>query len=87
MSRAGASVHAPLRGHDVDLSARSAAVGGSPHLTGYLVRPDGEGPHPSVVVIHEAFGLEDITRRQADRLAAMGYVVLAPDLFSEGGPR
>ncbi len=87
MSPAPASTHAPLRGHDVDLSARSAAVGGSPHLTAYLVRPEGDGPHPSVVVIHEAFGLEDITRRQADRLAAMGYVVLAPDLFTEGGAR
>ncbi len=88
MSPAAAdTVHPPLRGQDVDLSARSAAVGGSPHLTAYLVRPEGEGPHPSVVVIHEAFGLEDITRRQADRLAAMGYVVLAPDLFTEGGWR
>lgn len=87
MSPAADTAHAPLRGHDIDLSARSAAVGGSPHLTAYLVRPEGEGPHPSVVVVHEAFGLEDITRRQADRLAAMGYTVLAPDLFSEGGPR
>jgi len=79
--------HAPLRGHDIDLSARSGAVGGSPHLRAYLVRPDGEGPHPSVVVVHEIFGLEDITRRQADRIAAMGYVVIVPDLFSDGGPR
>lgn len=79
--------HALLRGEDVDLSARSGAVGGSPHLTAYLVRPDGEGPHPSVVVVHEAFGLEDVTRRQADRLASMGDVVIAPDLFTEGGAR
>jgi carboxymethylenebutenolidase len=77
----------PLRGEDVDLSARSTALGGSPALRGYLVRPEGAGPHPSVVVVHEAFGLEDITRRQADRMAAMGYVALAPDLFTDGGPR
>jgi carboxymethylenebutenolidase len=50
-----------------------------------LVRPDGAGPWPGVVMIHEVFGVDDVLRRQADRLAAAGYLVLAPDLFSEGG--
>jgi carboxymethylenebutenolidase len=49
---------------------------------GYLALPDGTGPHPGVVVIHEAYGLNDnirdITRRFADR----GYAALAVDLFS-----
>ncbi len=49
---------------------------------GYLATPDGEGPHPGVVVIHEAYGLtdniKDITRRFADA----GYVALAVDLFA-----
>jgi dienelactone hydrolase len=30
----------------------------------------GDGPWPGVVVVHEAFGLTDDTREQADRLAA-----------------
>jgi carboxymethylenebutenolidase len=38
-----------------------------------------------VVVLHEAFGLNDDTRQQADRLAAAGYLALAPDLFTAGG--
>ena len=65
----------------------SAAGTGSPNLRGYLAEPEGTGPFPAVLMIHEAFGLNDISRRQADRLAAAGYLTLAVDLFSEGGPR
>jgi carboxymethylenebutenolidase len=72
---------------DVDLSAESTAAGGSPSLRGYLATPEGTGPFPGVVVIHEAFGLDDQTRRHADRLARAGYLALAVDLFSEGGGR
>jgi carboxymethylenebutenolidase len=43
--------------------------------------PVGEGPWPGVVVLHESFGLNDDIRQQADRLAAAGYVALAPDLI------
>jgi carboxymethylenebutenolidase len=45
------------------------------------VPPVGEGPWPGVVVLHESFGLNDDIRQQADRLAAAGYVALAPDLI------
>ena len=71
----------------VDLSAESAAAGGSRPLGGYLATPQGQGPFPGVVMIHEAFGLTDQTRRHADRMARAGYLTLAVDLFSEGGAR
>jgi carboxymethylenebutenolidase len=51
------------------------------------VPPVGDGPWPGVVVLHESFGLNADIRQQADRLAAAGYVALAPDLFSRGGAR
>jgi carboxymethylenebutenolidase len=47
--------------------------------------PVGDGPWPGVVVLHESFGLIDDIRRQAERLAAAGYLAVAPDLYSAGG--
>ncbi|WLQ07200.1 dienelactone hydrolase family protein [Arthrobacter oryzae] len=70
----------------IDLSGPGTSAG-SPNLRGYLAEPEGTGPFPAVLMIHEAFGLNDISRRQADRLAAAGYLALAVDLFSDGGPR
>ena len=48
---------------------------------GYLAMPDGPGPHPGVVVIHEAFGLNDHIKDVARRFAGEGYAALAVDLF------
>ncbi|HEY0829661.1 MAG TPA: dienelactone hydrolase family protein [Candidatus Dormibacteraeota bacterium] len=49
---------------------------------GYLALPDAAGPHPGVVVIHEAYGLNDHIRDVAHRFADAGYVSLAVDLFT-----
>ena len=49
-----------------DLSVESTAAGGSSSLRGYLATPSGTGPFPGVVMIHEAFGLNEMTRRHAD---------------------
>jgi carboxymethylenebutenolidase len=47
----------------------------------YLAFPDGVGPHPGVVVIHEAFGLNDNVRDTCRRFADEGFVALGVDLF------
>ncbi|HEX7051108.1 MAG TPA: dienelactone hydrolase family protein [Longimicrobiales bacterium] len=49
---------------------------------GYLVVPEGEGPFPAVILIHEWNGLNDRVRQVADALADEGYVALAADLYS-----
>lgn len=54
---------------------------GDSATTGYLAVPDGAGPFPSVLLVHEWNGLVDRIRQMADAFAAEGYVALAADLF------
>jgi carboxymethylenebutenolidase len=70
---------------DIDLSDLAGARDGSQPLRGYLANPPGTGPWPAVVMIHEIFGLDEVMRGHADRLAGLGYLTLAVDLFSAGG--
>ncbi|MEU7870817.1 dienelactone hydrolase family protein [Dactylosporangium sp. NPDC049140] len=52
----------------------------------YVARPDGPGPHPGVVVLHQLFGVDGSVRRGADRLAAAGFLAVAPDLYHRTEP-
>ena len=54
------------------------SAGGTAH--GYLATPPG-GSGPGVIVIQEWWGLTEHIADIADRLAAEGFVALAPDLF------
>ncbi len=62
-------------------------TGGSLGLTGVLAVPEGPGPWPAVVMVHEAFGVNEVMRRQVVRMAEAGYLALMPDLFAQGGAR
>ena len=46
-----------------------------------LYLPQGAGPHPALVVIHEWWGLNDWVKQEAAGYAAKGYVTLAVDLY------
>lgn len=48
--------------------------------SGYLTLPDG-GDGPGVVLLHSWWGLTPFFKGLCDRLAAEGFVALAPDLF------
>ena len=46
-----------------------------------LYTPQGKGPFPALVVIHEWWGLNDWVKEQASKLADEGYITLAVDLY------
>jgi carboxymethylenebutenolidase len=56
--------------------------GGTPNLSAYFALPPGAGKFPGVVIIHEAFGLNDNIKDIARRFANEGYAALAVDLFA-----
>ena len=54
---------------------------GDETVQGMLYAPEGKGPFPALVVIHEWWGLNDWVKEQASKLADQGYVTLAVDLY------
>jgi len=52
----------------------------------FVVYPEVSHKAPVILLIHEIFGLSDWARSMADNIAAMGYIVIAPDLLSGFGP-
>lgn len=54
-------------------------------MTAYVSRPSNEARHPGIIVIHEAWRLNDQIKGVARRYAQEGFVALAPHLFSRHG--
>jgi carboxymethylenebutenolidase len=50
-------------------------------VEGYLGRPSGEGPWPTVIVIQEWWGLDQQTESIVNRFAGLHYFAFAPDLY------
>lgn len=50
-------------------------------LPGYYVTPTGTGKFPAVIVLMEAFGLNNWCKSICDRLAQSGFAAIAPDFY------
>ena len=55
--------------------------GSNPAIRAYVARPNGTGPFPVVIMVHEWWGLKSEIVGKADALAQDGYIVVAPNLF------
>ena len=80
MAHPGA-VSDPSRVSGQDVTYRS----GGDDISAYLAEPTAPGPHPAIIVIHEAFGPNDHIHDLARRFANAGFVALAPNLYSRVG--
>ena len=56
-------------------------------MDAYVAQPKDGGNYPGVVVIQEAFGVNDHIKKVTERLAAEGYVAIAPDIFHREAER
>jgi carboxymethylenebutenolidase len=51
-------------------------------MVSFFAKPEGAGPFPGMIVIHEIFGLNPNIRQICQAFAGQGYAALAVDLFS-----
>ena len=50
-------------------------------LEGYIARPDGEGPFPTVIIYHSGLGLMPFECNKAKAVAKLGYLGVVADMF------
>jgi carboxymethylenebutenolidase len=58
---------------------------GDANIPGYRAMPAQGGPFPTVLVIHEIFGVHEYIKDVCRRWAKLGYYAIAPDLFAREG--
>lgn len=62
-------------GEMIEIAAKDSGT-----FNAYCAKP-ADGTGPGIVLIQEIFGITDWIKKMADRFAAQGYVVIAPDMF------
>jgi len=66
------------------MQAVTLALETGQQVAAHVALPEGEGPFPAVVLIHEWWGLNDQIKAVAADLAAQGFIALAVDLYGGG---
>lgn len=51
---------------------------------GFLATPPGTGPHPAVIIVHDWSGRNEFAENKAQKIAELGYVGFAVDMYGEG---
>jgi carboxymethylenebutenolidase len=80
----GLSVHAVDAQESPRHRERVEVKNGGRAIATLVVYPETKDKKPVVLLIHDSAGVTDWFQRFADQVAAMGYVVLAPNLLPSG---
>jgi carboxymethylenebutenolidase len=51
-------------------------------MIAYVATPKTKGKHPAIIIVHEAFGLNEQIKGVANRYTEQGFATIAPNLFS-----
>ncbi len=77
---------APIHTDATGLLAGEAKIPvGDGTLPAYFARPQGAGPFPTILVIEEIFGVHEYIKDLCRRLAKLGYLAVAPELYARIG--
>jgi carboxymethylenebutenolidase len=81
----------PVLAQVVTTSAEGLVAGqvlvpsGGVDIPAYRAMPDRGGPFPTVLVVHEIFGVHEYIKDVCRRWAKLGYYAIAPELFARQG--
>ena len=68
-----------------ELTTRTFDYGSVKKFEGYIAEPkNSRAPLPAILVIHNWKGITDETKKQVNRLAELGYLVMAADIYGKG---
>ncbi len=82
---------APVSAQTITTSAEGLIAGevkvpaGDADIPAYRAAPEGVGPFPVIVVVHEIFGVHEHIKDVCRRWARLGYYAIAPELFARQG--
>jgi len=63
------------------ITSTAQYISGKDTVSAYLCTPEGKGPFPAIIIIHEWWGLNEWIKENAKTLASQGYITLAVDLY------
>jgi carboxymethylenebutenolidase len=67
-------------GHDIELKAKDGTT-----IPVHVCAPEGDGPWPTVLIVHDYYDPEHFYHELACRYAGAGYLGVVPDLFHRHG--
>jgi carboxymethylenebutenolidase len=70
----------------ITTETKTLSVPDGTEMSAYIARPQTDGPHPGLIVLQEAFGVNAHIRDVTERFARAGYTAIAPDLFHRTCP-